>query len=353
MSARDAVTSKPMKPEGSLMFAEAAQAASVLRTQFQRNAATLATLGAALRAEPPRAVVTSARGSSDHAATFAKYLIETRAHTLTASSAPSISSVYLARQNLRGCLFLAISQSGRSPDLLASAKHARAAGAVVIALINSEDAPLADIAHYTLPLCAGVEQSVAATKSFIASLAAIVHLVAAWTNDRVLLAALQGAPEQLEHAWRFDWSAALPVLVPATNLYVIGRGLGLGITQEAALKCKETSGLHAEGFSSAEVIHGPQALLGPTFPALVFAQDDDTRDGVGTLVDELVARGVPVLSAGINAPGAIVLPTIAAHPAIEPLLRIQSFYRLCNQLAFARGHDPDRPPHLHKVTRTL
>jgi glucosamine--fructose-6-phosphate aminotransferase (isomerizing) len=143
------------------------------------------------------------------------------------------------------------------------------------------------------------------------------------------------------------------VLKPAANLFVIGRGLGLGIAQEGALKCKETSGLHAEGFSSAEVMHGPQALLGPNFPALVLAQDDDTRDGVATLVDELVARDVPVLSAGIKAAGAIVLPTIAAHPAIEPLLLVQSFYRLANQLAFARGHDPDRPPHLHKVTRTL
>lgn len=341
------------KAENSLMFAEAAQAATVLREQFRRNASAMSTLGATLRAQPPRTVVTSARGSSDHAATFAKYLIETRAHTLTASSAPSISSVYLSRQDLRGCLFLAISQSGRSPDLLASAQHARAAGAIVVALVNSEDAPLAGIAHYTLPLCAGVEQSVAATKTFIASLAAIVHLVAAWTDDRVLLAALQGAPEQLEHAWRLDWSAAMPLLLPVSNLYVIGRGLGLGIAQEAALKCKETSGLHAEGFSSAEVMHGPQALLGPHFPALVFAQDDDTRDGVETLIAELVARGVPVISAGIKTPGAIVLPTIAAHPAIESLLLVQSFYRLVNRLAFARGHDPDRPPHLQKVTRTL
>jgi len=340
-------------PQSSRMFAEAAQAGEVLRQQFQRNAATMLMLGAKLRTLAPRAVVTLARGSSDHAATFAKYLIETRGHVLTSSSAPSVSSVYLARQDLRGCMLLAISQSGRSPDLLASATAARAAGAMVIAMVNSEDAPLSAIADITLPLCAGVEQSVAATKTFIASLAAIVHLVAVWTEDQRLLDALQAAPALLEQAWQLDWSAALPVLEEASDLYVIGRGLGLGIAQEAALKCKETSGLHAEGFSSAELMHGPQALLGPKFPALVLAQDDDTRDGIEGLAGQLVGRGVRVLSAGIEVPGAIVLPTIAAHPVIEPLLLVQSFYRLVNQLAHARGLDPDRPPHLHKVTRTL
>lgn len=340
-------------PESTHMFREASQAAAVLRAQFQRNDASLLELGETLRRLAPRAVVTSARGSSDHAATFAKYLVETRANVLTASSAPSVSSIYLARQDLRGCLFLAISQSGRSPDLIASAQNARAAGATVVALVNSEDAPLAEVAHHTVPLCAGVEHSVAATKSFIASLAALVHLVATWTNDPDLLDALRAAPAQLEQAWDLDWSPALPLLTPAANLYVIGRGLGLGIAQEAALKCKETSGLHAEAFSSAEVLHGPQALLGPRFPALVLAQHDDTRDGVATLAAELVARDVQVLGAGVGGRGVIELPTITAHPVIEPLLLVQSFYRLANALAFARGHDPDRPPHLRKVTRTL
>ena len=335
------------------MHAEAGEAAAVLRRQFARNAAALATLGAQLRARAPRAVVTLARGSSDHAATYAKYLVETQANVLTASCAPSVSSIYLARQDLRGCLLLAISQSGRSPDLLASARAAREAGATVVALVNTEGSPLAALAEHTVPLCAGVEHSVAATKSFIASLAALLHLVAAWTDDRALLESLQSAPVLLEKAWTLDWSPALPVLGPAGHLYVIARGLGLGVAQEAALKCKETSGLHAESFSSAEVLHGPQALLGPDFPALMLGQGDDTREGVRAFGADLVGRGVPLLCAGVAVPGAIVLPTLDAHPAIEPLLLAQSFYRLCNALAFARGHDPDRPPHLHKVTRTL
>jgi len=344
---------EPPGAEATLMFREAAQSAAVLRAQFQRNDAAMLALGARLRELAPRALVTCARGSSDHAATYAKYLVETRAGVLVSSSSPSVSSIYLARQDLRGCVFLAISQSGRSPDLLASAQQARAAGALVIALVNSEDSPLADIAQHTLPLCAGEEKSVAATKSFIASLAALMHLVGAWTNDPELLDALRAAPALLEESWALDWSAALKVLEPASNLYVIGRGLGLGIAQEAALKCKETCGLHAEGFSSAEVLHGPAGVLAPRFPALLLSNAADTRDGITALAAELAAREVPVLGAGIEGREVIRLPALAAHPAIEPLLLVQSFYRLAATLSVARGHDPDRPPHLRKVTRTL
>jgi glucosamine--fructose-6-phosphate aminotransferase (isomerizing) len=334
------------------MFREAAEAGAAVRVQLERNRETARALGARLRALAPRAVVTCARGSSDHAATFAKYLFETRAGVLTASAAPSIASVYGARQDLRECLFVAISQSGRSPDLLSTAEAAKQAGALVVALVNDESSPLADLADHALPLCAGEERSVAATKSYIASLAALTHLAAEWTGDAALGAALARAPGDLERAWQIEWDAALEALVPASNLYVIGRGVGLGVAQEAALKCKETCGLHAEAFSSAEVRHGPQALLQEGFPALLFSQDDESRAGIEALAADLVARGVRVLIAGGAVQGAMALPCVATHPAIEPLLFAQTFYRLCPALAIARGHDPDRPPHLRKVTRT-
>src|SRR5258706_7556880 len=293
-----------------------------------------------------------ARGSSDHAATYAKYLFETRTGVLVASAAPSIASVYGARQDLRDCLFLAISQSGRSPDLLSTLEAAKQAGALTVALVNDEESPLATTADYALPLCAGEEKSVAATKSYIASLAALAHLTAQWTGDGDIAKALARAPEDLERAWQLDWQAALDRLRPAPPLCVSGRGVGLGIAQEAALKCKETCGLHAESFSAAEVRHGPQALLTEKFPALVLAQDDETREGIEALARDLVARGVDVLLAGATVEGAFELPTIASHPAIEPILVAQSFYRMANALAIARRWDPDRPPHLNKVTET-
>jgi len=335
------------------MFREAAQAPAAVREQLQANAARVARLAAQLRHAPPRAVVTCARGSSDHAATFARYLIETRLALLTSSAAPSVSSVYEARPDLSGALVLAISQSGASPDLLAAVSGARAAGAHIVALVNAQDSPLAQLADDLIPLCAGVERSVAATKSYIASLAAIVHLVADWARDAQLAAALQQAPELLERAWQLDWSAAVTHLAPANNLYVVGRGLGLAIAQEAALKLKETCGLHAEAVSAAELRHGPMALVRTGFPLLIFSQNDESRTGVAQLASELATQGADVLLAGALAPGATLLPTEGAHPVIEPLLFAQSFYRMANALSLARGGDPDRPPHLHKVTETL
>lgn len=336
------------------MFAEAAHASKVVRTQLQHNAAQLHELGALLRERAPRAVVTCARGSSDHAATYAKYLIEAHTRVLTSSAAPSVSSVYDAHTDLRGVLFIAISQSGRSPDLLAATKNAKAQGATTVALCNTRESPLMDLVHVAVPLHAGVETSVAATKSFIATLSCVAQLVAYWAGDARLLSALEQLPDQLEQAWQRNWSAGVHMLKGAVNLFVIARGYGLGVAQEAALKLKETCGLHAEAFSAAEVKHGPMALVGEGFPVLMFAQHDDTRAEIERLAEEFALRGASVLLAGAHARGgAQSLPTLSAHPLIEPLLIIQSFYRMANALAIARGLDPDAPPHLNKVTETL
>jgi glucosamine--fructose-6-phosphate aminotransferase (isomerizing) len=129
--------------------------------------------------------------------------------------------------------------------------------------------------------------------------------------------------------------------------------MGLGVAQEAALKFKETSGIHAEAFSAAEVRHGPIALIGADFPLLVFRQPDETEDSIDSLVGEVTARGSAVLVAGVAPAGATSLPTVAADSVLAPILQIQSFYRAINALALARGCDPDNPPHLRKVTRTV
>jgi glucosamine--fructose-6-phosphate aminotransferase (isomerizing) len=335
------------------MYGEASEAPAVVRAQLAANAERLARLAERLRQSPPRAVVTCARGSSDHAATFARYLIETRLGLLTSSASPSVSSVYEVVPDLVGMVMIAISQSGASPDLLATVSRARDSGARIVALVNAESSPLARLADDLIPLGAGAELSVAATKSYIASLAAIVQLVASWSRDAELAAALEDAPRQLARAFALDWSAAVTRLTAAHNLYVIGRGLGLGIAQEAALKFKETCGLHAEALSAAELRHGPMALVRAHFPLLVFTQNDESRAGVAQLAGELAAHGADVMVAGTQVAQATVLPTEAAHPAIEPLLFVQSFYRMVNALSLARGRDPDRPPNLSKVTETL
>jgi glucosamine--fructose-6-phosphate aminotransferase (isomerizing) len=335
------------------MHIEAGQAAQVVRDQLFSNAQEIEQLGERLRLLAPRAVVTCARGSSDHAATFAKYLIETRLGVLTSSAAPSVSSIYDSRPDLTNSVCLAISQSGASPDLLSAVGKAREAGALVISLVNAKDSPLAQRSDHVVPLCAGAETSVAATKSFIASLAAIIHLVSCWAEDRELSEEIRKAPRHLERAWSLDWSAAVERLKSATDLFVVGRGMGLGVAQEAALKLKETCALHAEAVSAAELRHGPMALVRPGFPVLVFSQNDEARAGVEVLAGELVARKADVMIAGSRCQGALHLASEPAHPVIEPMLIAQTFYRMANALSLARGLDPDRPPNLRKVTETV
>ena len=341
------------------MHSEAAEAASAVARQFAANATTIDALVERLRANPPRFIVTCARGSSDHAATYGKYLFETTLGLVTASASPSVGSVYAVQPRLDDALFVVISQSGKSPDLLRNAEAAKASGARVVALVNVEDSPLARLADTVIPLGAGPEKSVAATKSYLASLAAIAQLVAHWKDDPVLLAALDTLPQALRDAWEQDWSPLTDGLVDARNLFVLGRGLGLGAAQEAALKFKETCGLHAEAYSSAEVKHGPMALVGAGFPVLVFAQPDETGPGALAVADEFQGRGaeVWVASAATRDAGkgsSVALPLAsAAHPALAPLLTVQSFYRAINALALRRGHNPDLPPHLNKVTETV
>jgi glucosamine--fructose-6-phosphate aminotransferase (isomerizing) len=343
-----------MRAEDTLMFAEAAEAGEMVAAQLMANRALMSELGDRLRRQTPVAALIAGRGSSDNAGVYARYLIETRTGVLTSSAALSISSVYDAHPRLEGAICIAISQSGQSPDLVASVAAARAGGAFVIAMVNAEGSPLARIADATVPLRAGPERSVAATKSFIASLAAVAQLVAVWRRDDALLAALDALPRQLDDAFRKDWSPALEPLTEARNLYVVGRGVGYGAAREAALKLKETCGLHAEAFSAAEVRHGPMALVKTGFPVLLLSQSDETRADAEVLASDFAARGAKVMMSGATADRRVLaLPALVAHPAIEPLLLIQSFYRLAAQLAVRRGYDPDHPPFLNKVTETV
>jgi glucosamine--fructose-6-phosphate aminotransferase (isomerizing) len=337
----------------SAMAKEAKESPERVQAQLDEDTQRLSRIARTLREFRPRAVVTCARGSSDHAATYARYLIETRLGLLTSSASPSVSSVYGVRQDLDRCLFLVVSQSGRSPDLLAAAGAAKDGGALVVALVNQEDSPLARMADHVIPLRAGTETSVAATKSYICALVASLHLVAHWSESEALLREVQALPAQLSQAWQLDWRAMVELLAPASNLFVLGRGLGLAVAQEAALKFKETCGLHAEAFSGAEVRHGPLALMKQNLPALMFVQNDETREGMETLARDLSASGGRVLVAGGDAPGTMRLPAMASDAVVAPILLVQSFYRWVAELALMRGFDPDRPPHLKKVTETF
>ena len=335
------------------MQRELHEAAAAVARQAQVLSAPLAALTARLQRRQPDVVVTCARGSSAHAATFAKHLIERHLGIPVAAAAPNIASVYRQSLTLRQQLFLTISQSGRSDDLIEMTTMARVAGAITAAIVNEAHSPLADAAEIVLPLGAGPEFGVAATKSFVASLAALLRMTAAWKGDAAMMLAGERLPERLVAATQLDWDNAIALLADATSLITIGRGPTLAIAREAALKLKETCALHAESFSAAEFRHGPIALVSGAFPIVAFSAADESAIGIADLVDDLRRKGARVLVAEPGERRSNRLPVLAReHPDADAICLIQSFYAFLPKLAARRGLDIDRPRHLQKVTRT-
>ncbi|NHZ35479.1 SIS domain-containing protein [Massilia sp. CCM 8692] len=336
-----------------MMLKEALSAADCVALQLENDVERYAELGRKLRTTTFNTALTVARGSSDHAANYCAYLIMARMGRIVASLPMSLVTLYKSPLVTRDTLTIAISQSGQSPDVVEPIKYFRDGGATTIALVNDIDSPLAAAAEWAMPLRAGKEQSVAATKSFITSLVAGARLVAQWQNDPELTEGLAALPDALRSATELDWSAALDVLTPARNIMVVGRGISFPIALESALKFKETSALQAEAFSGAEIKHGPMALIEDGYPLLIFATRGPTQAGLIALAAEMRTRGARVLLAAPAdvAERDLTLP-IAATPDLDPIVAVQAFYVMAAHLSKARGMDPDRPRHLSKVTKT-
>ncbi|HVW94255.1 MAG TPA: SIS domain-containing protein [Devosia sp.] len=314
----------------------------------------LAEAGQALKKRNPAVVATVARGSSDHAANFLKYAIELTAGVPVASVGPSIVSIYGRQLKLDRGVAISISQSGKSPDIVALAESAKKGGALGIAITNTPASPLAGAADFTIDLMAGPERSVAATKTFVSSVVAGLALVANWAADQRLLEALAVLPVALEAAVKCDWSPLIEALDGHQSLYVLGRGPALAIASEAALKFKETCGIHAEAYSAAEVMHGPVRIVEGGFPLLVFAARDAAEPSVAGMADKLAARGAATFITSERVSAARQLPfAVSGHPLTDALVLIVSFYGFVEALSRHRGYDPDQPPHLNKVTETL
>ncbi len=338
------------------MAAEIDEAGSVVRRQLAANATLTAKAAAELRALKPPFVATVARGSSDHAALYLKHLIELKLGLTCASLGPSIASLYHTPLKLKGAVAIAISQSGRSPDILAMQRMAKDQGALSIAFVNDEGSPLAREANAVLPLCAGLERSVAATKSMIAALVAGASLTAHWSDDGELLAALTKLPSVLDSSSAAPPATeAIATLAQASSLFVVGRGATHSIAAEAALKLKETSAIHAEAFSSAEVLHGPAGIIKPGFPVVAFAPADAARAGFFDALERLAAFGAAplVVDTEPHRSWQTLVALDGGHPLLTPIVALHAFYRVAEATARRRGRDPDQPPHLKKVTETL
>lgn len=335
------------------MLDEARAAPDAVARQLAHDHEAYQEFGTRLRLPTVTSLLTVARGSSDHAAHFMSYLIMARLGRLVTSLPMSLITLYHSQIVCRGLVAMAFSQSGQSPDLVEPTRLLGAGGAVTAAFVNHADSPLAQAAHWVFPLHAGPENSVAATKSFIAQLVAGARVVAAWQQDSSLQRALSCLPESLSRAAGLDWSQAIDALRHVDRLFVIGRGTGMPAALEAALKFKETCAIQAEAFSSAEVMHGPMALIEAGYPMLVFAPRGPAQAGLLALAEDMRRRGAKVLLAAPAGTTGCNLP-IAECAAVEldPISAIQSFYPMVEALARERGLNPDHPRHLAKVTRT-
>ena len=335
------------------MTAEAREAPDVVRRQADLLDRPVRELVARLRRAPPRLVVTCARGSSAHAALFGKGLIERYLSIPVVDAAPSVVSVYRRELRVDGQVFIAISQSGRSDDLVESALSAKNCGALTVAIVNDTDSPLASASDVVLPLAAGEESSVAATKTFIASVAALLRLIACWSGDAAMMAALETLPHRLSSAAELDWSNALDAMSQAKSLAILGRGPTLAIAEEASLKLKEVCHIHAEGYSGSEFQHGPIALVSRDYPVLILMPNDEARYELSRLAMDLCHKSRLVFVTGDAIGDAERLPTLVPEqPDADAICLIQTFYGLAARLADRLGLDAGQPRHLQKITRT-
>ncbi len=335
------------------MLKEACSAGERVAELMRNDTERYTELGQVLRRTPISTVLTVARGSSDHACNYLAYMIMSRLGKIVASLPMSLLTLYKSPLQTKDALTISISQSGQSPDVVEPMRYFRDGGATTVALVNQIESPLAEAAEWAMPLHAGPELSVAATKSFINSLVVSARLTAHWQNDAELLDALQALPEDLQRACDVDWSQAVEVLTPARNIMVVGRGISFPVALEAGLKFKETSAIQAEAFSGAEIKHGPMALIDDGYPLLIFATRGPNQASLLQLAQEMRGRGARVLLAAPSdiAERDLTLPT-ARIADLDPITATQAFYMMVARLAASRGMNPDQPRHLSKVTKT-
>ena len=334
-----------------LMAAEIAEIPRVAERLLQDARGLIDTIAKRIEASAPRVVVMCGRGSSGHVGVYLRYLFETKLGLLVSAAAPSVVTAYKGCPDMRDVLFIVISQSGRSPDLIAATEAARALGALTLAIVNDAESPAAVASELVLPIGAGPERAVAATKSVVASMLAGAQLVAALTQDHALAACLRKMPDRLAQSRTCDWSPWGDSLLHAPAAFVAARGYGFGCVREIALKLTETLRVPALGFSAAELRHGPRAAITPATPVLLLRQNDETAEMLDVLRRDLSEAGETVFAAG-GTDG--TLPWIGDdHPICDPVTMLVPAYGAVEAAARRGGLDPDNPPHLSKVTRTL
>jgi glucosamine--fructose-6-phosphate aminotransferase (isomerizing) len=349
------------------MAREIAQAPDAVERLLGGGLEPIRAAATALRLADPRWISFVARGTSDHVATYGRYLVETRLAVPASLAAASVTTIYGAPLRWTGGALIAISQSGRSPDLTAVVEAARAHGALTIAVTNDPGSPLASAAAHAIPVLAGPEHAVAATKTYVSCLAAVAALVAHVADDRPTLAALGRVPDALATALRLadPWiadSGIVAAFAETERALVTSRGYDLATALEVAIKLQETAGLFADGHSTADLEHGPVALAGPSVPVLAFRPDGPMGTSIDGALERVRVTGArPWIVGGQEAPTVLDGADAATHSLrmplplpdlLMPLARIIPGQILAEAVSRGRGRDPDAPAGLTKVTLT-
>ena len=331
------MASERRKKNMSEMLKEAGEAPELIRQFLSLDQEHYSDLGNRLRKLDPTLVATIARGSSDHVASYAHVLIPLCTRKVVSSLTPSLVTILKSSWNLKDQFVLAISQGGSSPDLLAALTSAKENKALTVALVNSEDSPLAKASEILLPQRAGKEKSLAATKTVLCSLAAVARLVAEWSEDHLFKSAIKTLPDHLNLAYQRGLELDCEIFKKYSHIYVLSRGLGLCVAQETALKIKETLGLHAEAFSSSEVLHGPREIVDQKFLVIAIGLEESGDQDVMDSAKALSEQGAHVFKL-----------QVAASPdfRLAPLLALQMIYPWLARCSESLGRNPDHPKNL-------
>jgi glutamine---fructose-6-phosphate transaminase (isomerizing) len=330
---------------GKIMSAEMAEQPAVLRRILTEGGPAIRAVAAEIAARNPRFVLLTARGTSDNAALYAKYLIEVLLGKPAGLTSMSTTTAYGAEPDLRDCLVITVSQSGGSPDLVASTEAARKAGAITLAVTNNPHSALAAVSEFHIDVLAGPEKALPATKTYTAELLALYLLFGGATDAAAGLADAAAATLAGDGAYR-----AASRYRYATQLVTTARGYSYATAREAALKLMETSYLSAQAFSGADLLHGPLAMIDRGVPVIAVTSPGPGADAMAPVLDRLASVGADVLRVGDPAGLAVVADGVAAE--LLPILEILPLQQLAWRLALDRGEDPDEPRGLAKVTST-
>ncbi|MFI1395075.1 SIS domain-containing protein [Streptomyces sp. NPDC020681] len=357
MSATSSADAGHSERPGRIMSGEMAEQPAVLRRILEQGAPRIREVASAIAARSPRFVLLTARGTSDNAALYAKYLLEIQLGLPCGLTSMSTTTAYGARPDLRDVLVVTVSQSGGSPDLVASTKAAREAGAITLAVTNNPDSPLAAVSEFHIDILAGPEKALPATKTYTASLLALYLFVEGLRGgDGAAAKALpdlaahvlsrQDEVRQLASRYRF-----------AERMVITSRGYGYPTAKEAALKLMETSYIPALSYSGADLLHGPLAMVDNISPVIAVVTDGKGGAALQPVLDRLRGRGADLVVIGpapqVSASSAgFTLPTEGVPEELQPILEILPLQLLAYEVTIARGQDPDAPRALAKVTET-